>query len=254
MLFGGLCVCLHPVPFECFFFFFFCAKYVWFVRRHWKNNQQDLRVGLGFLQAVILRILLHHIPPSPLCPNDAFVDVAVTWVPRLLVSREERKKYPFTDECLCRFEVNFFSPLVTFYLVSENIQYHSWSGITNKLLEPTVYNHLSCLALSSPTRHPCHSEDTWGAQTKKKDSAPLTLKMEVIPALHISLRVRRQGHAGAAQRNTSTLVQKLSRTALIDYCKGATVALAHGCTSYVAAECSHLVSREWNHAPGKSRL
>lgn len=83
-----------------------------------------------------------------------------------------------------------------------------------------------------------------GGTNQKKHSAPLTLKMEVIPALHISLRVRRQGHAGAAQRNTSTLVQKLSHTALIDYCKRATVALAHGCTSYVAAQCSHLGSRE----------
>lgn len=79
---------------------FFCAKDVWFVLRHRANNQQDLRVGLGFLHAVILRILLRHMASSPLCPNDAFVDVAVTWDPVLLVSREERKKsYSQMDAC-----------------------------------------------------------------------------------------------------------------------------------------------------------
>lgn len=119
-------------------------------------------------------------------------------------------------------------------------------------LQYTTIYHV--LLFHLPRGTPVIQRTPGGHKPKKKHSAPLTLKMEVIPALHISLRVRRQGHAGAAQRNTSTLVQKLSCTALIDYCKGATVALAHGCTSYVAAECSHLVSREWNHAPGKSRL
>lgn len=54
-----LFVCMYPVPFK-WFFSLFWPKDVCFALRHWTNNQQDLRVGLGFLQAVILRVLLRH--------------------------------------------------------------------------------------------------------------------------------------------------------------------------------------------------
>lgn len=64
--------------------FLSCAKDVWYVLRHWASNQQDLRVGLGFLHAVILRMCsTSHTIISP--PNDAFTNAAVTRVPNLLV-------------------------------------------------------------------------------------------------------------------------------------------------------------------------
>lgn len=108
---------------------------------------------------------------------------------------------------------------------------YSWSDITNNRFEPTAFNHLSFFALSSPMLHRCHSEDTWGVQTRKQ-SVPLTLKIEVVPALHISNSAKRQGHAGA-------VLQKLSH---IDYYITVNlIALAHGWSSYVVAECSHLV-------------
>lgn len=31
-----------------------------------------------------------------------------------------------------------------------------------------AYSHLSCFARSSPVRHPCQSEDTWGVKKTKK--------------------------------------------------------------------------------------
>lgn len=90
---------------------FFCATQIWLLQRHWKNNQQDLGAGLGFLHAVILRVLLRHIPSSPQSPDDAFVDVA-----RLLVSGEERRKVRWVVRI---FQV--FPPPP--YLVSDNNKY-----------------------------------------------------------------------------------------------------------------------------------
>lgn len=128
-----LFVCMYPVPFKWFFFSFFWPKDVCFALRHWTNNQQDLRVGLGFLQAVILRVLLRH-KPSPL--NTSFYG-------------EEGKNSFF---CLSFSFIQEYRltkcPLFCATAITK------MCTVSQILKEPTAYNHSSFF---SP---PCLSEDT----------------------------------------------------------------------------------------------
>lgn len=103
-------------------------------------------------------------------------------------------------------------------------QYTVRSDVRKNFFNTTIH-HL--FALSFPLRHPAVSQRTpWGLQTKKQ-SVPLTLKIEVIAALHISLSAQTRGRAGEMHQRRP---------------HGVVPARAHGCTLYVADECSHLVS------------
>lgn len=128
-----LFVCMYPVPFK-WFFSLFWPKDVCFALRHWMNNQQDLRVGLGFLQAVILRVLLRH-KHHLLTP----------------VSMEKRVKnslfWGFSFYFCGRMQINKMSTVCATTITK-------MCTVGQILKEPTAYNHSSFF---SPL---CLSEDT----------------------------------------------------------------------------------------------
>lgn len=115
------------------FFSLFWPKDVCFALRHWTNNQPDLRVGLGFLQAVILRVLLRH-KHHLLTP----------------VSMEKRVKnsfFCFFFNFCGRMQINKISTVCATAITK-------MCTVGQILKEPTAYNHSSFF---SPL---CLSEDT----------------------------------------------------------------------------------------------
>lgn len=85
------------------FFFPLCAKDVWFRLRHWTDNQQDLKVGLGFLHAVISCVPLRHITPSG--------KAITSWLP--VFGGERKKPYEQMDSCALFY--------LSFYFASQKI-------------------------------------------------------------------------------------------------------------------------------------
>lgn len=132
------------------------------------SNQRDLRVGLGFLHAVSMRIPLRHIASSPLCPNNAFMNCC----PQLASYQggEGKQTYLQIDtSAVLHYIISFHFILyynLLFFVLVLSVRKHC-TNIKNNIWGPTAYSHLSSSAFSSPMSQ---SEDTWEGGYKPKNS------------------------------------------------------------------------------------
>ena len=143
MLWNILCLCPDdPVPFKCFSFFFFFFFFLvpnmsGFILRHRLDNQQDFE-GWGRGSFTLSSCVFFYVT-SPLCPNDAFVDVAVTWPPMIA-------RVCWGDRCLHSFEVYISLHFISFFFTCF-MPHTSWTVYSCWSLQTTPFSSLQCTTI-----------------------------------------------------------------------------------------------------------
>lgn len=168
-----------------FFFFFLCQRcLVSSCVTGWITNW-ILRGGVGVPFALSPCVFFYV--TSPLCPNDAFEDAAVTWAPMTASVRAG-------DGCHHSFEFyilfHFFS--TCFMPQTPWMVYSCWSLRTTPFQACGVQPFYHCVLLHLPRGTPV-SQRTPGGLRAKTQPVLLTLKIEVTAALHAPLCAQTRG-------------------------------------------------------------